>query len=62
MKRILTLAVLAPTAALAHPGDHGGFSLQAMITHLLSEPDHIVMALGAVAVVLVLIYRTRAHK
>lgn len=36
-----------PLAAFAHPGDHpGGF---ASLAHLLTEPDHLAMLLGAVA-------------
>ena len=36
-----------PVAAFAHPGDHpGGF---ASLAHLLTEPDHLAMLLGAVA-------------
>ena len=62
MKRILPLALVAPTAALAHPGDHGGFSVQVLLTHLFAEPDHIAMALAAVAVVGVLVYRARVRK
>jgi len=35
--------------ALAHPGEHPGGMLNA-IAHLLSEPDHLAMALIAVVV------------
>ena len=31
---------LAPTAALAHPGDHGHMAAIAVVRHLLTEPDH----------------------
>jgi hydrogenase/urease accessory protein HupE len=62
MKRIFPVALLTPTAALAHPGDHGGFSVQAILTHLLSEPDHLALAVAAVALPLVLVYRARKRK
>ncbi len=39
---------LCATTANAHPGEHHGGWLAA-ITHLLSEPDHLAMALVAVA-------------
>jgi hydrogenase/urease accessory protein HupE len=50
LKRILTptLALAAMSnAAMAHPGDHG-FSLAASLFHLLTEPDHLAMIVGAV--------------
>lgn len=56
--RLLPFALFAPTAALAHVGDHSqGF--WATLTHLLTQPDHIAMALGALALGYVLI---RARK
>jgi hydrogenase/urease accessory protein HupE len=46
MKRLFTLVALAPSAALAHPGDHRTDGL----LHFLSEPDHLLLiALGAAA-------------
>ena len=37
-----------PLAAFAHPGDHhGGFP---SLAHLLTEPDHLAILLGAVAI------------
>lgn len=48
-----------PAAAFAHPGEHpGGF---ASLAHLLTEPDHLAMILGAVAVG-VFIYRKVRHQ
>lgn len=47
MKRAIVLAVLLPTAALAHPGDHA----HAGLMHLLTEPDHLAMIAGAAVVV-----------
>lgn len=46
MKRLLALLALAPTAALAHPGDHHGVGPW----HLLTEPDHLAMIAAVVAV------------
>jgi len=44
MKRIATAALVLPSAALAHPGDHRTDGL----LHFLSEPDHMALiALGA---------------
>jgi hypothetical protein len=62
MKLILSLAVLAPTAALAHPGDHGGFSVQGVLAHIARAPDHAAMIVAVVVAGLVLLYRTRARK
>lgn len=46
--RLFILALLTPTAALAHAGDHShGFVEN--ITHALSEPDHLAIALGVLA-------------
>jgi hydrogenase/urease accessory protein HupE len=56
MKKTLTLAILAPTAALAHAGDHShGFAQN--IAHALTEPDHLAIALGVLALGY-LVYRT----
>jgi hydrogenase/urease accessory protein HupE len=53
MKRILIAALLTPSAALAHPGDHRADG----VLHFLSEPDHLALiALGA-AVLGYVIYR-----
>jgi hypothetical protein len=44
MKRILSVALLTPSAALAHAGDHRSDGL----IHFLSQPDHLALiALGA---------------
>lgn len=62
MKRTLLLAAfLSPSAALAHPGDHGGLSLQTMLDHLAREPDHAALAVATVALA-VLLYRARTRK
>jgi len=42
-----TLLALPTAVAFAHPGEHhGGF---ASLVHLLTEPDHLAMILGAAA-------------
>ncbi|MBT9541025.1 HupE/UreJ family protein [Thiobacillus sp.] len=43
------LMMLFTSFAYAHPGEHHGGMLDA-IAHLLSEPDHLAMALIAVVV------------
>jgi len=45
MKPLSLLCLLAPTAAIAHAGDHS----HATLMHFLTEPDH----LGGLAVLLV---------
>jgi hydrogenase/urease accessory protein HupE len=48
MKKTLALAILAPSAAFAHAGDHShGFTQN--IAHALSQPDHLLAALGVIA-------------
>ena len=56
----ILLLVFSPLA-YAHPGEHHGSMLNA-VAHLLSEPDHLAMALVAVAVGLAgaRFYRRRA--
>ncbi len=39
MKRLSFAALLAPTAALAHPGDHRHVGL----FHFVTQPDHLAM-------------------
>lgn len=53
MKRILPALTLAPSAALAHPGDHHATGLW----HLLTEPDHLAMIAIVVAVLGYALYR-----
>jgi len=46
MRALITLALLAPSAALAHQGDHS----HSGPSHLLTQPDHLIMlALAATA-------------
>lgn len=47
-KTISVLLALTPISALAHPGEHH-LGLLATIVHLLSEPDHLLMAVIAIA-------------
>ena len=58
MKRLLTLSLLTPTAALAHPGDHGTSS----ILHLLTEPDHLALLAVIVAAVAFAIIKLLARR
>ena len=53
MKRQTALLVALPTVALAHAGDHSGLGL----THLISEPDHLVLIAACVAVVALVVYK-----
>jgi hydrogenase/urease accessory protein HupE len=46
--RLFFLALLTPSAAFAHAGDHSrGFVEN--ITHALTEADHLAIALGVLA-------------
>jgi hydrogenase/urease accessory protein HupE len=47
IKSIAAFSVLFSPLAHAHPGEHHGGILDA-VAHLLSEPDHLAMALIAV--------------
>lgn len=60
-KSFAMLLVLFSPFAYAHPGEHHGGMLNA-VAHLVSEPDHLAMALIAVVVGVASarIYRRRA--
>lgn len=59
MKRIIALAALLPSTALAHPGDHSAINATEGLGHLLSEPDHLTMiALAALLVGLLIWLRS----
>jgi hydrogenase/urease accessory protein HupE len=62
-KLMIALATLAATAgaAQAHVGDHA-LSIMQSLFHLLTEPDHLAMMIGAVviSVLLFLKFRKRA--
>lgn len=62
MKRFLAIALFAPTAAFAHPGDHSGLSVQQVVAHITSEPDQVALIVAALAAGAYLIYRTRERK
>ena len=53
MKKLCTAFALAPSAALAHPGDHPATGL----VHLLTEPDHLAMIAVVVGVLGYALYR-----
>jgi hypothetical protein len=47
MKRLAILGGFFPAAAWAHPGRHVFDPVAALAAHLLSEPDHVAMIVGA---------------
>jgi hydrogenase/urease accessory protein HupE len=48
-KYLVSFVALSSSVAHAHPGEHhGGFF--SVIGHLLSEPDHLILALLAVVI------------
>ena len=53
MKRLTALLVTLPTDAYAHAGNHSGLGL----THLIREPDHLVLIAACVAVVALVVYK-----
>ena len=53
MKRLTALLLALPTVAFAHAGDHSGLGL----THLIREPDHLVLIAACVAVVALVVYK-----
>ena len=55
MKHIIAL-VLLPTSAFAHAGDHAHGGFWTNLRHLISEPDHVAMLIGAALLVAVVIY------
>ena len=56
MKRIIAILVLLPAAAFAHPGHHSHIGFFANLRHVLTEPDHLAMLGGTVAVVALVVY------
>ncbi len=60
-KTFAMLLVVFSPFAYAHPGEHHGNILNA-VAHLLSEPDHLAMALiaGVIGIAGTRIYRRRA--
>ena len=57
MKRLTALLVTLPTVSLADAGDHSGLGL----THLIREPDHLVLIAACVAVVALVVYKLRSR-
>ena len=53
MKRLTALLLALPTVAFAHAGDHSGLGL----THLIREPDHLMLIAACVAVVALVVYK-----
>jgi hypothetical protein len=47
---------LIPVAALAHSGDHTPNTAMQNLYHLVTAPDHLIMAAGAVALIVAVIY------
>jgi hypothetical protein len=62
MKYLLPIALLTPTAALAHAGDHFGLSVQGILHHVMSQPDHTAMVVAGCAVAGLLVWRARARE
>lgn len=44
---IRILALLTPTAALAHPWGHEGLSGSTLLDHIATNPDHAALILAA---------------
>ena len=65
-RAVAALVALASTLgaapAWAHPGDHGTLGLLASLAHMASEPDHLALAAGAVAVGVLLARRVFARR
>ena len=53
MTRLTALLLALPTVAYAHAGNHSGLGL----THLIREPDHLVLIAACVAVVALVVYK-----
>jgi hydrogenase/urease accessory protein HupE len=61
MKKILsaTAVLIAGTSgALAHPGDHAYSAFQSVL-HVLTEPDHLAMMVGAIVLAVGLYVRSK---
>jgi len=48
--------VLAPTPALAHPGDHADGDFMTSLRHVLGAPDHLALLVAGVVVVAVILW------
>jgi hypothetical protein len=47
---------LIPVPALAHSGDHTPNTVIQNLYHLVTAPDHLIMAAGALALIVAVIY------
>ena len=47
MKYLVPLALLTPTAALAHPWGHDGLTVADLVNHVATNPDHAALILAA---------------
>lgn len=56
--RLIPIAALLPTAALAHSGVHEPNRFVAILRHIFSEPDHLAM-LAAVAIAVGIVIHCR---
>ncbi len=59
MKYLIPLALLTPTAALAHPWGHDGLTVADLVNHVATNPDHAALILAALGFVA---YRLGARK
>lgn len=50
MKHFLFAALLLPTAAMAHQGQHDTLALSDALSHLVTQADHIALILAAFGV------------
>jgi hydrogenase/urease accessory protein HupE len=62
--RLAALCLTVALPALAHPGhdDHAEMGLLEGLWHLLTQPDHLAMLLGAVAMGVVLVRQLRRRR
>jgi hypothetical protein len=58
---LVAILLLAPTAALAHPGDHTAMSIAQVAHHIASSPDHVAELIMAGLMVVGLVIRQRRH-
>jgi hydrogenase/urease accessory protein HupE len=55
---VIAAAAFAAGTAFAHPG-HGSPGATTTLTHLLTEPDHVLMLFAALAVGVIAVFRAR---
>jgi hypothetical protein len=54
MKRLSLALLLTPAAAAAHEGDHARFAPVDALDHVLSNADHLVLLVAALAATLLI--------